>query len=320
MLAATRPIASGHAPQMVARAVAPAILSSSPGPGNVRGMAALSRRTFMVRSCGLVCGIGCRQAFAQRHEFVCSTVDPKTAFDSDLEISRYSADAGIDPQVLELHVKDFKISPYGTIMFGHRWRRSEGLTPNTGLITLGVHFLNGSQNQKEAVRQVAPRWLSGELATKLKFEFDVTRPRAHITINFETNANNSIIGRQSAEYAAARETMNLAEVVDHVIVHEFGHAIGLQHEHRNPDTPIQWNKPVVIAEMGARGWSPEMCEKEIFTRLSQSYACVSSPAFDRESIMMYPIPSGWTTNNFSSDQNTSISAGDRSCLTGIYRI
>ena len=32
-----------------------------------------------------------------------------------------------------------------------------------------------------------------------------------------------------------------------VVLHEFGHALGLIHEHQNPEGGIEWNEPAVKA-------------------------------------------------------------------------
>ena len=74
--------------------------------------------------------------------------------------------------------------------------------------------------------------------------------------------------------------MNLADLIDHIIQHEFGHAIGLQHEHQHPSIGIQWNKKVVIADMAKQGWTQEMVEHNIFDRYATNYACVGDPAFN----------------------------------------
>ena len=34
-------------------------------------------------------------------------------------------------------------------------------------------------------------------------------------------------------------------------IHEFGHALGLNHEHKNPSAGIKWNKPVVYSDYAA---------------------------------------------------------------------
>ena len=259
------------------------------------------------------------QTDLQRPEFICSTVDQVPDDDTKMQLDRYSADAGFDRKLLDTVIQDFKLTPFGTSYLGHRWRRSDGLTPNTDVITLGVHFLNGSENQKAIVRNAASGWLTGVLGMQMKFEFDMPRSRAQITVNFDSHRNNSIVGRASAEYARSYATMNLADVVDYIVQHEFGHAIGLQHEHQNPSIGIRWNKPVVLADMAQQGWTPQMVEDNIFTVFSTSYACVGDPAFNRDSIMLYPIPSRWTLDGFHSDTNRIISSRDRRCLEGVYR-
>ncbi len=43
--------------------------------------------------------------------------------------------------------------------------------------------------------------------------------------------------------------MNLGFLDGGTAAHEFGHAIGLGHEHQNPAGGIQWNEPVVLQNL-----------------------------------------------------------------------
>lgn len=277
------------------------------------------RRGFLVAACCAAhCGTTSR-ATAQPGDWICGTVDKATSFDTPMALDRFSADAGFDKQVVDAAVRDFKLTPFGTARLQDRWRRGDGLTPNTGRITLGVHFLNGNEGQKALVRQAADQWLAGELGTLVQFRFDVPRASAQLTVNLLSDRNNSIVGRTSADYARVQATMNFVDIVDHIAMHEFGHALGLDHEHQNPGVAIQWNRAAVIADMAKQGWTPEMCEQNIFTRYGSEYACVGDPSFNKESIMLYPTPRSWTLDGFSSGTNADISERDRSCILGIYR-
>lgn len=286
--------------------------------------AMLNRRQFVASSCCAVPSLYACLANAQPpspgREFICGTVDRLPGGDTPMQIERYSAGGGFDRARLQSVIREFKITPYGTAYFDHRWRRGDGLTPDTGVITLGVHFLNGSESQKSVARRAASVWLTGELGTRMAFRFDVPRNQAQITINFNTfGRNNSIVGRESAKYAQSQETMNLADLVDHIIQHEFGHAIGLQHEHQHPSVGIEWNKPAVIADMAKQGWTPDMVQRNIFERYSANYTCIGDQTFNPDLLMLYPIPRRWTVNQFSSGTNAAISDRDRRCVEGLYR-
>jgi astacin (peptidase family M12A) len=278
----------------------------------------LNRRIFVLGGGGTA--LCASLASAQDDRFVCGTVDHLPAADAPLQLNRYSAETGFDIVQLRSVVDEFGLTPYGTVQFSRRWRRTDGLTPKSGVITLGVHFLDGSEDNKAVVRQAALSWLQGELGARLAFRFDVPRSHAQITITFKTSENSSVVGRESARHAARYPTMHLADVVPHVIQHEFGHAIGLQHEHQHPGRGIRWNVSNVLIDMAKQGWSAADVQANIFDRYSTRYACLGDPAFNPNSIMLYPIPKRWTMNGFSSGTNTTISPRDRRCVEALYRV
>ena len=103
-----------------------------------------------------------------------------------------------------------------------------------------------------------------------------------------------------------------------MVTHEFGHALGLIHEHQNPDTPIDWNRAAVIADLSGppNNWDEATIENNMFKRYDPSE--VSTTPTDRLSIMMYPIPASWTNDGFSADLNKELSDTDRDFIRGAY--
>ena len=51
-----------------------------------------------------------------------------------------------------------------------------------------------------------------------------------------------------------------------VVLHEFGHALGLIHERQNPSGGIQWNKPVVYRyyQGPPNFWVPQQVDINLF--------------------------------------------------------
>lgn len=279
----------------------------------------LTRRSFGIMAGSILSVVWIPGVAAQSSGWICGTVDKGATNSEPFNLDVFSADAGFDRALLDAAVKEFKLTPFGTARFSDRWRRSEGMTPNTGVITLGVHFLNGERSEQERVRAAASQWLTGQLGQLMKFQFDVPRAQSQIVINLRSDRNNSFVGRDSAKYAQSQETMNLFNIIDHVIKHEFGHALGLNHEHQNPSARIRWKREVVLADMAKQGWDEKMCEDNIFSRFNSDWVCVGSSNFDEKSIMLYPIPSSWTEDEYSTGINQDLSKGDRDCISGLYR-
>jgi hypothetical protein len=175
--------------------------------------------------------------------------------------------------------------------------------------TIKVAFKGGNSTQQQMVRQIAPEWCEH---ANLRFEF-VTNPGATIRVSFdEDDGAWSYIGVDNLDIPVGAATLNLGWQDRGVILHEFGHMIGLAHEHQNPDGGLQWNEEVVIAALGGAPnyWDPETVRHNVLAKYSSDQ--IIGTEFDRESIMLYAFPASWTVNGVSTDLNEDLSKQDKS--------
>jgi hypothetical protein len=103
-----------------------------------------------------------------------------------------------------------------------------------------------------------------------------------------------------------------------VVVHEFGHALGCIHEHQNPNTNIPWDKDAVYKyyQGPPNNWTKSQVDINLFTRYSADIT--NATQFDRESIMLYPIPNEFTIGDFEVGWNTMLSALDKEHIGKLY--
>jgi hypothetical protein len=261
-------------------------------------------------------------------QWICTTIDPTPQ--PGLSIQDYSALSESDLALLRQVVKQFKLTNFGTQLLAERWRPSDGLTPNIGIITLGVAFLDNDPMKVQYVTTIAPKWLDGptlgSLDTSLKhriaFKFGVQPRDGQIRITFDPKlGNNSQVGRQNLLVPDGQYTMNIADLEEYVVLHEFGHALGLHHEQASPHTPIKWDEAAIVADLSKppANWSLSTIRAQVEKKYPSNYACIGDPGFNITSIMIYPIPKAWTKNGFSSPLNENISARDFKCLAAVYR-
>ena len=202
------------------------------------------------------------------------------------------------------------------------WRRLDGVTPNTGLITLDVHFVNGSSAEQNAVANLAADWTKGRLGRRVAFRFGRPARRSQIRVGFNDGGGNvSSIGRDSLTKDSHDRTVNFDKLLAsgdretrRAVLHEFGHVLGLHHEHQHPKAGIVWNKEVVRADMHKLHWSDAKIQANIFDHLSRNCTCIGDPKPDPHSIMLYPFPATWVRSGSGSAYNSTISARDRACL------
>lgn len=191
--------------------------------------------------------------------------------------------------------------------------------------TIAVGFLDGDAGLRRRVQSVAQEWTGPSMA-HLKLYF-ADSSAADIRIAFEQGSGSwSYLGTDAQQIPTNEATMNYGwltpassdDDVRRVVLHEFGHALGLIHEHQNPNTPIAWNKAAVIADLSKppNSWTPEVIEHNIFKKYNQ--ADVSTTPTDGDSIMMYPIPAAWTLDGFSAGLNSELSETDKGFIRSAY--
>jgi hypothetical protein len=189
--------------------------------------------------------------------------------------------------------------------------------------TLRVKFIDGNPAVQAKVQAIAKEW---EVLANLKLEF-VTSGYAQIRISFaEEGFSWSTVGTDALTVSAAEPTMNYGWLepdtemreYQRVVRHEFGHALGMIHEHQNPAAQgqIPWDKAKVYAHYAQQGWSKEDVDFNIFDVYSED--STNHTAFDKTSIMQYAVPDSLTIGSYAIGWNTEFSAIDREFMRRQY--
>ncbi|MBX7111690.1 MAG: peptidase [Dehalococcoidia bacterium] len=179
--------------------------------------------------------------------------------------------------------------------------------------TLRVRFMGGTAAEQSVAKEQAAWWSA---VANLRFDFG-SHPNADIRITFDENDGAwSMIGTDARQIPANQATMNLGFLDGGTAGHEFGHAIGLAHEHSSPLGGMQWNEPVVLAALAGppNFWDPDTTRHNVFFKYSMDQ--INGTQFDPDSIMLYAFPASWTLNGVSTHANDVLSNLDREFVAG----
>lgn len=159
--------------------------------------------------------------------------------------------------------------------------------------TLRVKFLEGSQAQRAKALADGNAWKnhanllfveSGDADSEIRITFDPTLGAW------------SYIGTDALGIGRGEPTMNLGFADGGTYGHEFGHAIGLGHEHQNPAGGIEWNEAEVIRDLSGppNNWDEATIRHNVLNKYNLDH--LRGTGFDSASIMLYPFPGRWTRN------------------------
>lgn len=179
---------------------------------------------------------------------------------------------------------------------------------------LGIRFLGGTTQQQESVVNVAAEW---EKFANVQLDFNEA-PDAEIRISFLDDGAWSYLGTDNLDIPRHAATMNFGFMGDGTILHEFGHALGLAHEHQSPHGGMQWNEQAVIDALSGppNNWDLNTIRHNVFQKYSVDQ--INGTDFDQDSIMLYAFPAGWTTNGVATRENHVLSATDKEFIGSVY--
>lgn len=249
----------------------------------------------------------------------------------------FSANAQVKKETKTKQKKPFKVGFCSTLMPGFKGLEKD--TGNTRALAdnyklwdngkvLYVKFLGngGSQKIREKVKKAAKEW---EKYANITFNF-IENGNAHIRVLL-TNVGgcNSKLGTDASTVDPNEKTMNIDTnffynygqlfdvLLSSTIQHEFGHALGLMHEHFYKNQ-IPWNKEVVYKEcaQAPNNWDKATVDYQIFRQFDGIYT--NGFQYDKLSIMHYGFSANWTLNNTVIEPNFVISEKDKETIGLLY--
>jgi hypothetical protein len=229
------------------------------------------------------------------------------------------------------------------------WNVANATASNPFIIKIA--FLDGTPQQQQFVQKTITDGLQ-PLVPKLKFVWGVPVEQSMMRISFALRGQAwSAIGNECLSVPIPQPTMNLGWLDDdtdfdapqykgtgQVVLHEFGHAMGMIHEHQNPvNNPINWNTQAVYTALGGppNNWSKEQIDQNMFMKYGSATLCptaktalekqnycqgemTNGSTYDSTSIMEYLFPASWTMGGNPIPVNTTYSKLDKEWLIKYY--
>ncbi|MBL7781122.1 MAG: hypothetical protein JNM22_07885 [Saprospiraceae bacterium] len=192
--------------------------------------------------------------------------------------------------------------------------------PNGRVLKVG--FIGGDEAMRNRVIKYAREWST---VANIRFQF-VEKGETDLRVAFTQGMGTwSLIGTDASQMPQYKPTINFGWFNKRMpeaeyratILHEFGHALGLLHEHQHPLGGIPWDKPKLYNfYLRTQGWDQSMVDQQVLKHYNTNKTQYSQ--YDPYSIMHYPIPNSLTMGDFEVGMNMDLSATDKAFINKVY--
>ncbi|NBP58729.1 hypothetical protein EBU71_19740 [bacterium] len=195
-------------------------------------------------------------------------------------------------------IKIYFIEPVATDL---EWKKP--FTDDPEFLDPLYETLQGKVDPKTLIKTVVQERFAPLVNLKFVFTTDVNQSDIRILIKKGIGCS-SIIGNSrsvkkissgaegdSQPIGQPEPTMKYGWLDVSTVLHEFGHALGMVHEHSNPENnPIKWNRPAVYCEYKKRNkkWTDADVEKNVLELYNKTD--INGSEYDPASIMIYSFP------------------------------
>lgn len=186
--------------------------------------------------------------------------------------------------------------------------------------TIKISLLNMTDKQEELTKASINKW-SPHINLKLEF-IDGPDGDIRIAANNNYGGGSSAIGRQANDFPKSEPTMTIGfggeddAYTGGTIMHEFGHALGLHHEHQHPDNTLDFDMEKLYQEFARRNFTREQTDQFVLDPLNRENLIFLG--YDQDSIMNYGFGEGTLRNRGAAPRGNDLSRGDIEFAEFIY--
>jgi hypothetical protein len=179
--------------------------------------------------------------------------------------------------------------------------------------------------------EISAPGFSADRKIRIRFiPYDVTTSGnvSDVRVIFQTGGSSSYVGSDARTIPQSAPTVffgwineNTSEAeIRQVVLHEFGHVIGLEHEHQSPSAEIPWDREKVYSYYERTQnppWTRADVDRNIFYKYGRGQTNYTE--YDSLSIMHYAIADELTIGDYSTPWNSRFSRIDSSFIRDLYK-